>query len=294
VTIAYLGGSITAQAGGWRDQTLKYLGEQFPSTTLTQVDAAVSGTGSTLGTFRLQHDVLSHHPNLLIVEFTVNDQGGILAQHVIEGIVRQTWRQDPSTDICFVYTISSYLLPQILRGRIAASSQASENVADYYGIPSINFGVEIAIRVRAGTLVMTGANPPPASPGSPEVFSADGTHPFPQTGHVIYSDAFIRGFQAMEAMPAGRISRDKPPMDANVLDQPVVMPLIGLHTTGDWQRMQLDDPTGQMARSLPDVWASRTRGDSIEFTFTGNLFGIYGVKGPTPVTSPFRLIMIGR
>jgi hypothetical protein len=172
------------------------------------------------------------------------------------------------------------LLPQILRGRIAASSQASENVADYYGIPSINFGVEIAIRVRAGTLVMTGANPPPASPGSPEVFSADGTHPFPQTGHVIYSDAFIRGFQAMEAMPAGRISRDKPPMDANVLDQPVVMPLSGLHTTGDWQRMQLDNPTGQMARSLPNVWASRTRGDSIEFTFTGNLFGIYGVKGP--------------
>ena len=72
VRIAYLGGSITAQEG-WRPKTLKWFRDQFPTAKVEGINAAIGGTGSDLGVFRLKHDVLDHDPDLLFVEFAVND-----------------------------------------------------------------------------------------------------------------------------------------------------------------------------------------------------------------------------
>jgi lysophospholipase L1-like esterase len=98
-----LGGSITAQAG-WRPKTLAWFKKNFPSATFSEINAAIGGTGSDLGVFRLQHDVLDHKPDLLFVEFAVNDGGTEPSriQQAMEGIVRQTWKANPKTDICFV------------------------------------------------------------------------------------------------------------------------------------------------------------------------------------------------
>jgi hypothetical protein len=278
VRIAYLGGSITAQSQGWRDQTFQYLEHKYPASSITQVDASLSGTGSTLAAFRLEHDVLLSRPDLLFVEFTVNDTGGKLTQDSIEGIVRQVWKQDPTTDICFVYTVSSYLLPRILSGRIADSTQAAENVAKHYGIPSINFGVEIADLVRSGKMTMQGSQP---SSNGVEVFSPDGTHPFAQTGHVHYRDAFVRAWDHMPVgKPAPHLLSLYSKMDDNVLDTPDVIPVDHLSRTGDWKPVHLEDPTGQLDRSLPDVWVAQAVGASLTFDFDGDLFGIFGVKGP--------------
>ncbi|MGP8237189.1 MAG: SGNH/GDSL hydrolase family protein, partial [Limisphaerales bacterium] len=91
VKIAYLGGSITAQEG-WRPLTLRWFQEHFPSARISQINAAIGGTGSDLGVFRLKHDVLDQNPDLLFVEFAVNDGGAPTPQieRCMEGIVRQT------------------------------------------------------------------------------------------------------------------------------------------------------------------------------------------------------------
>ena len=103
--IAYLGGSITAQ-DGWRPKTLNWFRQQFPNAKVSEINAAIGGTGSDLGVFRLRHDVLEHKPDLLFVEFAVNDGGAPPLQiyRCMEGIVRQTWKNDSTTDICFVNT----------------------------------------------------------------------------------------------------------------------------------------------------------------------------------------------
>jgi hypothetical protein len=44
VTIAYLGGSITAQ-NGWRVLSQKWFEEQYPQSTITGIHAAIGGTG---------------------------------------------------------------------------------------------------------------------------------------------------------------------------------------------------------------------------------------------------------
>ena len=108
VTVAYLGGSITAM-NGWRNKTTDWLKATYPKATFKEINASIGGTGSDLGVFRLGRDVLAYKPDLLFVEFATNDGAQRPEQiwRCMEGIVRQTWKQDPLTDIVFTYTITT-------------------------------------------------------------------------------------------------------------------------------------------------------------------------------------------
>src|SRR5229473_1846920 len=199
VRIAYLGGSITAQ-DGWRPKTLNWFRQQFTDAKVSEINAAIGGTGSDLGVFRLQHDVLEHKPDLVFVEFAVND-GGAPPQQIyrcMEGIVRQTWKHDPATDICFVYTLAGNMLETLQQGRFPTSASAMEKVAEYYGIPSIHMGLEVARLEKAGKLIFKGEKPKTdaqkAALGDKILFSPDAVHPYTDTGHQLYLEAVVRSF----------------------------------------------------------------------------------------------------
>lgn len=72
IKVAYFGGSITAQPG-WRPKSLAHFQKTWPQAKFSEINAAIGGTGSDLGVFRLKHDVLDQKPDLLFVEFAVND-----------------------------------------------------------------------------------------------------------------------------------------------------------------------------------------------------------------------------
>lgn len=65
-----MGGSITEGGKGWIGDWLK---QTFPKSEVTVVNAAIGGTGSDLGVFRLEKDVIAHDPDLVVIEFSVND-----------------------------------------------------------------------------------------------------------------------------------------------------------------------------------------------------------------------------
>lgn len=68
-----IGGSITEAGGpGWVGDRLR---EQFPDSLVSVVNSGMSGTGSSLGVFRVERDVLAHQPDLVVIEFCVNDGG---------------------------------------------------------------------------------------------------------------------------------------------------------------------------------------------------------------------------
>jgi hypothetical protein len=69
LTIGYFGGSITAGAGAskssetsYRALTTKWFRDMFPKARITEVNAAIGGTGSDLGAFRCRKDLLDRHP----------------------------------------------------------------------------------------------------------------------------------------------------------------------------------------------------------------------------------------
>ena len=63
VKIAYFGGSIT-EANGWRTKTLAWFRKQWPKADISEINAAIGGTGSNLGVYRLQQDALRFQPDL--------------------------------------------------------------------------------------------------------------------------------------------------------------------------------------------------------------------------------------
>ena len=73
----------------------------------------------------------------------------------MEGIVRQTWRQLPCCDICFVYTLTERLLPELRLGKFPRVTGVMEALADHYGIPSVHMGLEVVRLEMEGKLAMT-------------------------------------------------------------------------------------------------------------------------------------------
>ena len=78
VTVVYLGGSITQGTSAGNDLcyarlTNNWLEEKFPDANITYVNAGIGATGSYIGVHRADKDVLSHDPDLIFIDFSVND-----------------------------------------------------------------------------------------------------------------------------------------------------------------------------------------------------------------------------
>lgn len=285
VRVAYLGGSITA-APGWRPKSLDWFRKKFPSVKFTEINAAIGGTGSDLGVFRVGHDVLAQKPDLLFVEFAVNDGGAQpeAIQRQMEGIVRQTWKADPVTDICFVYTLAQNQLADLDKGFFQRSASAMESVADHYGIPSIHFGIEVSKLSREGKLTFKGEKPAGWKPeDSPILFSTDGVHPLVETGHELYLQAIVRSMPAITAA-SGKPAAHKlgAPLRADNWEHAKMLPIEQTMLSGNWQK--LDNAKDGYAKSfsgrMGSVWKACEPGASLSFTFNGTYAAIYDLVGP--------------
>jgi lysophospholipase L1-like esterase len=286
VRIGYLGGSITAQAG-WRPKALAWFQKEFPGAKISEINAAIGGTGSDLGVFRLRRDVLDKKPDLLFVEFAVNDGGAPPSQicRTMEGIVRQTWRNDPATDICFVYTLVADMAPTLQRGRFPRAASAMERVADHYHIPSIHMGIEVARLAGEGKLVMK------ADPKTPEekaaladkiIFSADGVHPHPETGHKLYLEAIVRSMAAIRAVGKPGPHELKAPLVADNWEAAKIVAVTPKMLSAGWHKL---DPTKdtlakQFGNRMPDLWRAAAPGETLTFKFKGTGAAVYDIVGP--------------
>ena len=113
------------------------------------------GQDRTLGCARLETDVLRHQPDLVFVEFVGNDGGVPESKARIEGIVRQIRKRSRFTDILFVYTLKERDVAGFQSGEYQKGALMQEEVADYYGIPSIHLGVAVSQLVSEGKLIFT-------------------------------------------------------------------------------------------------------------------------------------------
>jgi lysophospholipase L1-like esterase len=287
VRVAVLGGSITA-AAGWRVFILEHLRRTYPAAKFIEINAAVSGTGSNYGATRLQRDVLRHRPDLVFVEFAVNDGAGsprVEAQ--MEGIVRQTWASRPSADLCFVYTVNENHLPDLARGSYQSTALVMERVAAHYGIPSFNFGVEIARRAADGTLVFTAPAAEKADPAGNDargrlIFTRDRTHPT-EAGHRIYAARFAAALPAFLAAGQPGDHRLPAPRRDDHWGAARLVTVSEVHADDQWQAVPPGDPhlTTQSGENLvPPLLVAFEPGAKIEFRFNGTVLGLIGLKGP--------------
>lgn len=278
--IGYLGGSITEAGDGWRELTYNWFRVHYPQIVITQTNGGIGGTGSGLGAFRVESDIMQHSPDLVFVEFAVND-GGQLREDILkmmEGIVRKIRKSSPFTDICFVYTTDQTKCEELIKGTVAAAVVAMEAVAEHYQIPSIYLGVEVAKLQKAGKLLFT------ADPSENEhkiVFTKDGVHPLPASGHPIYASVVTRNMEKMEKVNRIPGVHSLPqPLNNNNWEESEKINLAELHTIGIWELLPDSHQLMQMfSRFTPQIYKALP-GSKLTFSFVGTTLGIYDVVGP--------------
>ncbi|MDR1142174.1 MAG: SGNH/GDSL hydrolase family protein [Planctomycetaceae bacterium] len=278
VKIAYLGGSITA-ANGWRPKTTEWFKKTFSNAKIEEIHAAIGGTGSDLGVFRIARDVLQYQPDLLFVEFAVND-GGALPEKIwrsMEGIVRQTWKANPKTDIVFVYTLSEALAKEPREGICNKSMSSMELLADFYGIPSINFAVPVLALEKSGKLLFKGES----APEGVILFSKDSVHPL-DAGHQIYTQAVIESFEKMkETKPVSHQPKLAKTFISDHWETAQLVPITESMLQGEWKKLDADNNLQKsFGQRLGTIWYSGKPGSQLTFKFKGSQAKIYDLVGP--------------
>nr|WP_293834942.1 SGNH/GDSL hydrolase family protein [uncultured Arsenicibacter sp.] len=279
VRVAYLGGSITRADGGWREQTFRWLKDRYPTAQFREIMAAIGGTGSDFGAYRVGDHVLRHKPDLVFVEFAVNDHGKP-AQYIkesMEGIVRQIRRDNATIDICFVYTFSKPQLEFYERGRFPVSASAMEVIADHYQLPSICMALPAVKQVLEGSMVMQGK--PKESPDKP-VFSEDGVHPLNGTGQKIYAEAVALHLTALEPVGTAGARKLPAPLMPNNLEHATMVSIDKAERSSGWQTTDSVVTGKAFSSFLSTVYASADTTDFIRFSTKGTSFGIVDVLGP--------------
>jgi lysophospholipase L1-like esterase len=280
LTIAYLGGSITA-APGYRVQTEQWFRQQYPKARIKAINAGVGGTGSDLGVFRLQDDVLKYNPDLVFIEYAVNDGSDSVTIHrAMEGIVRQIKKHDPHTDICFLYTVSEPMLKDLQQGKDIRSVRYTEQIAQYYGLPSINLSFDVISQLQKNALVFRGQKG--NDYGTQTVFTYDGVHPTVD-GHKIYTATIINAFTDMQKSGAQAQSAERlpAPLTPGCYEQTAQYSPAMFKKTKGWKSGKDNPDLKSFATAFPDLIYSGDPQDSIVVRFKGSVIGVQDIIGPS-------------
>ena len=155
VTIAVIGGSITegTVSAGKRDREIQgrkpyaelffdWWRQTFPETEFRFVNAGIGATNSYLGVHRVQRDVLDFRPDLVLVEFSVNDESSMKAKLTYDCLVRRILQDEAHPAVLL-------LLMAQTNGNSAQVPHAA--VGKHYGLPMISYKNAIDRLMADGT-----------------------------------------------------------------------------------------------------------------------------------------------
>ncbi|MBP3854727.1 MAG: SGNH/GDSL hydrolase family protein, partial [Ruminiclostridium sp.] len=182
ITVAYIGGSITEgytlePEQCWAYLTHRWLCEKYPSAKINYVNAGLSGTPSTLGLIRSDRDVLAPcgDPDIVFIEFAVNDDGSAVTKEAYESLVRKMLDLEsaPAVALVFMRTDTGY-----------SCQDWQKEVGLLYGLPMISINDALTKAIEDG--YMTWAD-----------YSNDGAHPNPE-GSKFVAEAVELMFEMLE------------------------------------------------------------------------------------------------
>lgn len=188
VTLVYLGGSITEGASAVPQASKCYaflsaqlFGEKFcqERRQVRYVNAGISGTPSLLGITRCEQDVLSKNPDVVFVEFAVNDGSDAVSRMTYESLVRKLLKSESVPAVVLVFTINNSLY---------SAQPHMQRIGKHYDLGMISVGDAITPEIKLGRMDYAD-------------YSKDYAHPTTE-GHAFIADMIGHYFDQAAATPA--------------------------------------------------------------------------------------------
>lgn len=176
VTIGVIGGSITDGTGAspasnkYAEKFRSWWQSTFKDSKLTFINAGIGATDSIVGVHRADADLLDKNPDLVIIEFSVNDIGidSELVKRSYESLVRKTLKKNNNPAVICVFTFNQN----------NQNMQAEHSlIAEHYDVPAISY--RDALWPTGGQKVYNWSE-----------IAGDNVHPN-NTGHAIISELLI-------------------------------------------------------------------------------------------------------
>ncbi len=156
VTIGVIGGSITmGSAASTPEQSYagwfkKWWELSFPEAEVEFVNAGIGATTSYLGVHRVEEDLLSHNPDMVIVEFSVNDSSATEFKQSYDNLCRRILLSESQPALLLLFTVQE-------NGTSAIDIHG--NVGFRYNIPMLNYGACVQNEIREGRLTWKEISP---------------------------------------------------------------------------------------------------------------------------------------
>ncbi|WP_017259943.1 SGNH/GDSL hydrolase family protein [Pedobacter arcticus] len=275
LVVGYIGGSITRGINLYRMQSARFIQNMFPNNNIKFINAGISGTGTDLGACRIQEQILQFKPDLIFIEFAVNNA----FEDGMEGMIRQIWKDNPFVDICMIYTIFNGQSKIYAAGKVPSNIMALEAIADHYQIPSIHMGLEASYLESEGKLLWKA---PSGTATDKIIFSNDGTHPV-EAGGNLYAQSIFRSFIKMKAHK-GVVKHNIPKAITadNWEDAKMFSPLDIAEFSDRWTiiKPKMVREFNQFADWFSYVMKAEAPGETFTFKFNGTMVGFFDIGGP--------------
>jgi lysophospholipase L1-like esterase len=149
ITVAFIGGSITQGYDAGKSEcyarwVFEWFKKTFPGINVTYLNAGVGATGSYIGVHRVDSDVISRRPDIVFVEFSVNDSDAHLERDMdaYDSLLRKLWNSENE--------------PAIIA--IAMTKKSGESFQEYhrkiakaYKLPMISYRDAVLYAIGNGT-----------------------------------------------------------------------------------------------------------------------------------------------
>ena len=261
LTVAFLGGSITQGSLASTPETCyayrvyEWFRKTYPQSAFHYVNGGIGGTNSHYGVSRAVTDVLMYQPDLVIVDFSVNDVSGSegfdLTGAAQDDFFAETYEGTLRRLLAWPSAPAVLLLCNIQYSDGMTMEDTHVRIARHYGIPHVSIRDSIYSDLKKGCFALSDISP-------------DGLHPNTH-GHALIAEEIIRKVQEIAQMPSAPIPDTLPdPVTLNRFEHAERLTirnacprLNGFHADTREKTKLLDH--------FKNGWIGRRTGDAIHF-----------------------------
>ncbi|MDR1688524.1 MAG: GDSL-type esterase/lipase family protein [Clostridiales bacterium] len=179
VTVAFIGGSITEGLNAnaetcYAALTVNWMKRVFNNKNIKLINAGESGTGSKLGVMRVTPQVLDAKPDIVFIEFAVNDGTDADSNSAYESLIRKNLNgeSEPAVGLLFTVLKNGY-----------SNQDNMAKIGAYYALPMFTVKDSIFAEITAGNMTW-------------EDYSNDESHPHTD-GHKMVAEIMQYGLEAI-------------------------------------------------------------------------------------------------